>query len=76
MLTATSREAARPDVTPTRPRPVVVVGSVLALVVVVTISTLLGAAELGWTRVVAEIWAQLTGGVSPLSAMLVSPNRP
>jgi len=72
MPTATSREAARPDVTPTRLRPAVLVGSVLALVVVITISTLLGAAELGWTRVVAEIWAQLTGGVSPLSTIEAS----
>jgi iron complex transport system permease protein len=42
--------------------------AVLALLVVVSVSTLLGAANLGWTRVVAEMWAQLTGGTSPLSA--------
>jgi len=68
MLTATSRDTTRPDVTPTRLRPAVVVVSVLVLVVVISVSTLLGAANLGWTRVVAEVWAQLTGGVSPLSA--------
>ena len=42
--------------------------AVAGLVVVVSVSTLLGAANLGWTRVVAEVWAQLTGGTSPLSA--------
>jgi iron complex transport system permease protein len=68
MLTATSRDTTRPGVTPTRLRPAVVVVSVLALVVVISVSTLLGAANLGWTRVVAEVWAQLTGAVSPLSA--------
>nr|WP_228771385.1 iron ABC transporter permease [Actinokineospora iranica] len=40
---------------------------VLALLAAVTVSTLLGAAELGWTRVAREIVAQVTGGVSPLS---------
>ncbi|MDI2028285.1 iron ABC transporter permease [Saccharopolyspora sp. TS4A08] len=38
-----------------------------ALVVGVLLSVLLGAAELGWQRVLGEIVAQLTGGVSPLS---------
>lgn len=41
--------------------------AVAGLVVVVSVSTLLGAANLGWTRVVHEVWAQLTGGTSPLS---------
>ncbi len=68
MLTATGRDTARSTVRPTRLRLAVLVVSVLALVVVVSISTLLGAANLGWTRVAGEIWAQLTGGRSPLSA--------
>ncbi|GGI75809.1 ABC transporter permease [Saccharopolyspora subtropica] len=41
--------------------------AVAALLVSVVLSVLLGAAELGWQRVLAEIVAQLTGGVSPLS---------
>ncbi|HEY7596931.1 MAG TPA: iron ABC transporter permease [Actinophytocola sp.] len=67
MVTTTSRDTGRPRVAPTRLRPAVLVVSVLALVVVIAVSTLLGAANLGWTRVVAEVWAQLTGGRSPLS---------
>lgn len=42
----------------------------LALVVLlasILLSVLLGAAELGWQRVLGEIVAQLTGGMSPLS---------
>ncbi|WP_184814663.1 FecCD family ABC transporter permease [Actinophytocola algeriensis] len=54
--------------TPTRLRPGVLATAVAGLVAVVAVSTLLGAANLGWTRVVAEVWAQLTGGTSPLSA--------
>jgi cobalamin transport system permease protein len=53
---------------PTRLRLWVVAVSVVALLAVISGSTLLGAANLGWTRVVAEVWAQLTGGTSPLSA--------
>jgi iron complex transport system permease protein len=68
MVTTTSRDTGRPRVAPTRLRPAVLVVSVLALVVVIAVSTLLGAANLGWTRVMAEVWAQLTGGRSPLSA--------
>ncbi|MDA3624541.1 iron ABC transporter permease [Saccharopolyspora oryzae] len=48
-----------------RPRHVVI--GVVVLVASVLLSVLLGAAELGWRRVLAEIAAQLTGGVSPLS---------
>lgn len=45
------------------------VAAALALLLcVVAASTLLGAADLGWTRVVGEVVAQVTGGVSPLSA--------
>lgn len=58
----------RTAVRPTRIAPAVLVGAVLLLLAVVSASTLLGAANLGWTRVVREVWAQLTGGVSPLSA--------
>ncbi|MFC4856176.1 FecCD family ABC transporter permease [Actinophytocola glycyrrhizae] len=54
--------------TPTRLRPGVLAVAVVGLVAVVSVSTLLGAANLGWTRVVQEVWAQLTGGTSPLSA--------
>nr|WP_218888940.1 iron ABC transporter permease [Saccharopolyspora hordei] len=48
-------------------RPRHVVAGVAVLVAGVLLSVLLGAAELGWRRVLAEIVAQLTGGVSPLS---------
>ena len=46
MLTATSRATAPRAVTPTRPRPVVVAGAVLARAVVISVSTLPGAANL------------------------------
>jgi iron complex transport system permease protein len=52
---------------PTRLAPGLLVASLLVLVVVVAVATLLGAAGIGWSRVVAEIVAQLTGGTSPLS---------
>ncbi len=39
-----------------------------ALVVAVVGAVLLGAIDLGWSRVLGEVWAQLTGGLSPLSA--------
>lgn len=51
----------------TKLRPRHVVAGVAVLVAGVLLSVLLGAAELGWRRVLAEIVAQLTGGVSPLS---------
>ncbi|MGH3860210.1 FecCD family ABC transporter permease [Actinokineospora sp.] len=47
--------------------PAVLATALLVLVASVVVSTLLGAAGLGWTRVIREIVAQLTGGVSPLS---------
>ena len=56
------------DVRPTRLRAVAVVIAVVTLLGVASVSALLGAADLGWTRVVREVWAQLTGGTSPLSA--------
>ncbi|MEB3367080.1 FecCD family ABC transporter permease [Saccharopolyspora mangrovi] len=54
-------------IAPTRLRPRHLAVGVLVLVGSVLLSVLLGAAELGWQRVLAEIVAQLTGGVSPLS---------
>ncbi|MCX2734158.1 iron ABC transporter permease [Saccharopolyspora sp. NFXS83] len=50
-----------------RLRPGALMAGVAALLLALLGSVLLGAAELGWTRVLAEIWAQLTGGHSPLS---------
>lgn len=50
-----------------RLRPAVLATALAALVAAILVSTLLGAAGLGWTRVIGEIVAQLTGGVSPLS---------
>ncbi|MBA8825826.1 iron complex transport system permease protein [Saccharopolyspora lacisalsi] len=44
----------------------VIIG-VVALLATSVCSILLGAAEIGWQRVLSEIVAQLTGGVSPLS---------
>jgi len=41
--------------------------TLVALVAVAVGAVLLGAIDLGWQRVLAEVWAQLTGGVSPLS---------
>jgi iron complex transport system permease protein len=45
----------------------VLAGSVVVLLAVMLGSVLLGAIDLGTTRVLAEIWAQLTGGRSPLT---------
>jgi iron complex transport system permease protein len=61
-------ERASSGVRPTRLAPGVLVVAVLGLVAVIAVSTLLGAANLGWTRVVREFWAQVSGGVSPLSS--------
>ncbi|APU22355.1 ABC-type Fe3+-siderophore transport system, permease component [Actinoalloteichus sp. GBA129-24] len=52
---------------PTRLRPRHLIVGTAALLAVVTVSVLIGAVDLGPTRVLAEIAAQLTGGVSPLS---------
>ena len=52
---------------PTRLRPWHLAAGSLLLLGSVLLSVLLGAAELGGQRVLAEIVAQLTGGVSPLS---------
>jgi iron complex transport system permease protein len=41
--------------------------TLVALVAVMIGAVLLGAIDLGWQRVLGEVWAQLTGGVSPLS---------
>jgi cobalamin transport system permease protein len=48
------------------PRPALVV-AVVVLLAVVAGATLFGAAGLGWTGVAREVFAQLTGGTSPLS---------
>jgi iron complex transport system permease protein len=42
--------------------------ALLILVVAAFVSTLVGVSALGYQRVLQEIWAQLTGGVSPLSS--------
>ncbi|HEV7907413.1 MAG TPA: iron ABC transporter permease [Pseudonocardiaceae bacterium] len=54
-------------VTATRLRARHLLLALVVLAIAVTASTLLGAIDLGWHRVLAEIWAQLTGGTSPLS---------
>ncbi|HVV08709.1 iron ABC transporter permease [Amycolatopsis sp.] len=41
--------------------------AVLVLLVVLVVAVLLGAGDLGWQRVLGEIWAEVTGGRSPLS---------
>ncbi|GAA1994005.1 iron ABC transporter permease [Amycolatopsis minnesotensis] len=48
-------------------RPSVLLTGLAVLVVVIVLAVLLGAGDLGWQRVFGEIWAQLTGGRSPLS---------
>jgi iron complex transport system permease protein len=52
---------------PARLGPGLVAAALAGLVLVVLVATLIGAAGLGWSRVLREILAQLTGGVSPLS---------
>ncbi|WP_040925767.1 FecCD family ABC transporter permease [Saccharomonospora marina] len=61
MLKARSRPAT------TRLRPRTVLLALLALLVTVVFAVVVGAGELGWQRVLAEIAAQVSGGVSPLS---------
>lgn len=51
----------------TRLRPVTLLVGVLALLVVLVFGILIGAADLGWQRVLGEIFAEVTGGRSPLS---------
>lgn len=55
----------RRPVTRLRPRTVLLAG--LVLLAVILVAVLVGAADLGWQRVLGELWAQLTGGRSPLS---------
>ncbi|GAB3890755.1 hypothetical protein GCM10029964_062800 [Kibdelosporangium lantanae] len=45
----------------------VVVVALLVLLATVLVSVCLGAADLGWTRVLRELWAEMTGGTSPLT---------
>ncbi|MBP2477319.1 iron complex transport system permease protein [Crossiella equi] len=52
---------------PTRLRLTQLLGALLLLLVAMTAAVLLGAIDLGATRVLAEVFAQLSGGVSPLS---------
>ncbi|GAA5159868.1 MULTISPECIES: FecCD family ABC transporter permease [Amycolatopsis] len=52
----------------TRLRPWVVVVAVLVLLVVLALAVLIGAADLGWRRVLGELVAEVTGGRSPLTA--------
>ena len=56
-----------PD-TRTRLRAPVLLIGLLVLVAVLVSAVLAGASDLGWQRVLAEMWAQVTGGQSPLSA--------
>ena len=51
----------------TRLRASTVAVAVLVLLAVFLVAVLLGAADLGWQRVLGEIWAQVSGGRSPLS---------
>ncbi|HEX4725059.1 MAG TPA: iron ABC transporter permease [Pseudonocardiaceae bacterium] len=57
----------RAEPTVSRLRPAVLVGAIVLLLAVMVGSVLLGAIDLGAGRVLAEIWAELTGGRSPLS---------
>ncbi|GHF85954.1 iron complex transport system permease protein [Amycolatopsis bartoniae] len=52
----------------TRLRPWLVVAAVLVLLVALLAGVLIGAADLGWRRVLGEIFAEATGGRSPLTA--------
>ncbi|CAM04929.1 iron complex transport system permease protein [Saccharopolyspora erythraea NRRL 2338] len=51
----------------TRLRPSHLLLGIAALLLCVLLAVLTGAAELGWQRVLGELVAQVTGGVSPLS---------
>lgn len=51
----------------TRLRARTLAGGIAVLLATMLMAVLIGAAELGWQRVLAEIWAQLVGGTSPLS---------
>ena len=53
---------------PTHLRPRHLVVATAGLLAVVVAAMLVGAVDLGPARVFEEVWAQLTGGVSPLSA--------
>ncbi|MFD2418707.1 FecCD family ABC transporter permease [Amycolatopsis pigmentata] len=63
----TVRETTRHQRTRTRLRPRTVLTGLLLLTAVAVGALLVGAGELGWQRVLGEIFAQLTGGRSPLS---------
>ncbi|SFQ35258.1 iron complex transport system permease protein [Amycolatopsis arida] len=61
------RRAERVGRATTSLRPRTLLLGLLVLVVFVLLAVLVGAGDLGWRRVLAEIVAQLTGGTSPLS---------
>jgi iron complex transport system permease protein len=63
--TTTEQLTTRPQ--PSRLRMSHLVTAVVALVACSLAAVLLGAAELGWQRVLGELVAQLTGGTSPLT---------
>ncbi|WP_190822446.1 FecCD family ABC transporter permease [Saccharopolyspora pogona] len=58
---------ARAPLRQTKLRPRHLLVALVVLLASILLSVLLGAAELGWQRVLGEIVAQLTGGMSPLS---------
>lgn len=58
---------ARAPLRQTKLRPRHLLVALVVLLANILLSVLLGAAELGWQRVLGEIVAQLTGGMSPLS---------
>lgn len=58
---------ARAPLKQTKLRPRHLLVALAVLLASILLSVLLGAAELGWQRVLGEIVAQLTGGMSPLS---------
>ena len=51
----------------TRLRPGTLAAAVVVLLAVLLVAVLVGAADLGRQRVLGEIWAEITGGRSPLS---------
>src|SRR5690606_37723347 len=69
LMTLTRRSAPRPEAAEhtTRLRPGVLAVSLAVLLAAVVFSLLAGSGELGWQRVLGEIWAQLTGGLYPLA---------
>lgn len=67
MITIRRAERRRAGLARTRLRARTVVIATLLLVAVVAGAVLVGAGDIGWQRVLGEIFAQVTGGRSPLS---------